>query len=592
MESGSGKSQRTKLGLALSGGGFRASLFHIGVLARLADLGLLRHVEAISTVSGGSIVGALYYLYVRKLLEQRSDEDITDEHYQALIEELLTHFLRAVQLNIRMRTFWNLWKNLKMFLPWYSRSDHLGELYDEYLYRPAFRRDMARMVEMREIKVTPLKNGNRQVGFKPGRDNAGRLAKVPIILINATTLNTGHNWRFEAARMGEPKRHRPVEQEVDKNMRLRRPPSYEDIVERQQNVEVGLAVAASAAVPGIFPPLALSGLYDGIRVQLVDGGVHDNQGVQGLIDPDVACTHFVVSDASGPLQDESEPGTDAVTVLSRSNNTMMDRVREEQLIQLLSGEGGKVAFMHLRKGLAARAVAWNRPDGQAAEPERLERRTSGSSIDFEITEEVQDLLSRIRTDLDSFTDIEAYSLMLDGYNMSRAELESLGRSLSKGGAAGQTGAPNNMDWIFKQIAPWAGNPSTPNYGRYLQHLKTGQSLFFKPFRLNVPLTVVTLLVLAAILIAAYVYFQDSIDEFLARPLSWLLAILAVVALGWIAPKLAKAFEALHWLRTPAEVVTRAVIYLFVAVGGGVLVRLYLWVFDRLYLSMGRVERLK
>ena len=35
-----------KVGLGLSGGGFRASLFHIGVLARLAELDILRHVEA------------------------------------------------------------------------------------------------------------------------------------------------------------------------------------------------------------------------------------------------------------------------------------------------------------------------------------------------------------------------------------------------------------------------------------------------------------------------------------------------------------------------------------------------------------------
>src|SRR6267142_2390044 len=47
-----------KMGLALSGGGFRASLFHIGVLAKLAELDLLRHVECLSCVSGGSIIGA------------------------------------------------------------------------------------------------------------------------------------------------------------------------------------------------------------------------------------------------------------------------------------------------------------------------------------------------------------------------------------------------------------------------------------------------------------------------------------------------------------------------------------------------------
>ena len=57
--------EHPKLGLALSGGGHRAAFFHIGVLAKLAELGLLRPVQVISTVSGGSIIGALYYLHAR-----------------------------------------------------------------------------------------------------------------------------------------------------------------------------------------------------------------------------------------------------------------------------------------------------------------------------------------------------------------------------------------------------------------------------------------------------------------------------------------------------------------------------------------------
>ncbi len=51
-----------KVGLALSGGGFRASFYHIGVLARIAEADILRHVDVLSTVSGGSIVGAHYYV--------------------------------------------------------------------------------------------------------------------------------------------------------------------------------------------------------------------------------------------------------------------------------------------------------------------------------------------------------------------------------------------------------------------------------------------------------------------------------------------------------------------------------------------------
>jgi len=51
------------LGLALSGGGFRATAYHLGVLARLAHEDRLEDVTFLSTVSGGSLcVGLVYAL--------------------------------------------------------------------------------------------------------------------------------------------------------------------------------------------------------------------------------------------------------------------------------------------------------------------------------------------------------------------------------------------------------------------------------------------------------------------------------------------------------------------------------------------------
>lgn len=44
------------IGLALSGGGFRATLFHLGAIRRLHELGILPNVTTISSVSGGSIL--------------------------------------------------------------------------------------------------------------------------------------------------------------------------------------------------------------------------------------------------------------------------------------------------------------------------------------------------------------------------------------------------------------------------------------------------------------------------------------------------------------------------------------------------------
>lgn len=44
------------IGLALSGGGFRAMLFHVGGIIRLNELGLLRPLDEVAGVSGGAIV--------------------------------------------------------------------------------------------------------------------------------------------------------------------------------------------------------------------------------------------------------------------------------------------------------------------------------------------------------------------------------------------------------------------------------------------------------------------------------------------------------------------------------------------------------
>lgn len=49
-----------KIGLALSGGGSRAVAFHLGCLRALHDRGVLDKVSVLSTVSGGSVIGALY----------------------------------------------------------------------------------------------------------------------------------------------------------------------------------------------------------------------------------------------------------------------------------------------------------------------------------------------------------------------------------------------------------------------------------------------------------------------------------------------------------------------------------------------------
>ena len=186
-----------KLGLALSGGGFRAAFFHIGVLARLAELGLLYRVEVISTVSGGSIVGALYYLHLKQRLESMPESGIGRDGYVELVAEVEAVLRHGAQRNIRTRAFANPLKNVQMLLSRrYSRSDRIGDLYDRFLYKGT---------RLRELVISP---GGAAVD-DPDAYNASHEEKLPVLLLNATSLNSGHNWRFEAIRMGESL---PVEQ--------------------------------------------------------------------------------------------------------------------------------------------------------------------------------------------------------------------------------------------------------------------------------------------------------------------------------------------------------------------------------------------
>jgi NTE family protein len=55
------------MALCLSGGGYRAMVFHVGSLWRLYESGLLGQIKRISSVSGGSITAGLLGLMWRQL---------------------------------------------------------------------------------------------------------------------------------------------------------------------------------------------------------------------------------------------------------------------------------------------------------------------------------------------------------------------------------------------------------------------------------------------------------------------------------------------------------------------------------------------
>lgn len=472
---------RGRVGLALSGGGFRASFYHLGVLARFAEADALRHVEVISTVSGGSVVGVLYYLEVKALIERKSDLTITREDYIEIVQRVQNNFFKATRRNLRLRMLTDFWANLKMVFTDYSRSHRIGELFEDEIYSTVG--SVGRRRVMPDLLITPAGHDPSQA-FKPHERNWRRRNKVPVLLINTTALNSGHNFQFTANWMGEPPGL--IGAEVDMNARLERVYYRDAPTEELRCFPLGHAVAASACVPALFEPLTLEDFYPGRTVRLVDGGVHDNQGISGLLDE--SCTFILCSDASGQMHDEDQPGNGLLGSALRSSDIGQDRVREAQYEDLAmrerSGSLSGLFFVHLKEGLEAETVA---PCGA---PQRPSPQAQPNQTPYGIDRGIQARLAELRTDLDSFTEVEAQSLMLSGYLVTGQKLRDLDTRHKRKGGSGRwgqldTNAPEGK-WPFLALREIAAKPvdSTDLRRRDLgMQLEIGKNQFFKAFRI-------------------------------------------------------------------------------------------------------------
>jgi NTE family protein len=489
----------------------RAAFFHVGVLARMAEVALLRKVDVISTVSGGAVVGALYYL---KLLALKPNED---EDYLGVVEALVGDFKKGARHNLRARVFLNPFKNLDMMVrSEYTRSDRIGDLLDLLFYRDAFED-----VPHADLKTrVPLKK--RQVQLFEIDD-----PDLPKLVLNSTCLNTGHNWRLTPYGMGEPELEEGTDRgkrldRIDRNMRFQWLPSSQ-VPSGQQDFPLGLAVAAAAAFPLLFSPLPISNLYAGKRVRLFDGGLHDNQGVEAL--RDLNCAEFIVSDASGQMEDNDRPWPPLPWLLGRSISVYGDRVREEQLVAL---DWETNALLHLREGLPRRIAK--------LEGEEIEGPKEAVA---DVSPLAQKPLAQLRTDLDAFSDVEAYSLMLDGYRIAKAHLKS--PPLPPSLLASSELAPATP-WAFEKADAIVAKPTS----RDLSLLTHGSRRFLKPFMRTWTNKIVGL-ALAAAIVVVVVAFRDPLLQPFTEPAFWRALLLVPVLVlvlptsGWA---MSRALEAL------------------------------------------------
>lgn len=231
------------IGLALSGGGFRASAFHLGALDYLQHLGRLSSLHVLSTVSGGTFTGARFTL---SLVRRQGFEDFFRIFYGEL---------RDVDLVAR----------------------GLGELGRRTSKVPSRRRDL--IVALAEVySETFFAHEGGAWTFAEVLD-----ADLPVetIVFNATEFRTGIAFRFQRSPRGKI---------GNGNIEVPR--------DAAGLIRVADIVAASSCFPGGFEPLAfpqdfswpdgkvpaaLTGGRFKDPVPLMDGGVYDNQGTESLL---------------------------------------------------------------------------------------------------------------------------------------------------------------------------------------------------------------------------------------------------------------------------------------------------------------------
>jgi predicted acylesterase/phospholipase RssA len=226
-----------RIGLALSGGGFRASLYHLGLVRFLRDAGLLSRVTHITSVSGGSIFAAHLLLNWDRYNSSATEFDAAASEFLECVRlDVRNRIVRRVPLTLPFRWPRRLlgFSNRKL-----SRTGLLEYHYEQYLY------------------------GDKSLFELPER---------PALHILATNLSEGCLCSFTRNGL----------------LMVRRRPGNSFRVDRTHIglATIAMAVTASSAFPGFFPPLELTGGNVGAnpgefgRQAYTDGGVFDNLGVR------------------------------------------------------------------------------------------------------------------------------------------------------------------------------------------------------------------------------------------------------------------------------------------------------------------------
>lgn len=263
--------------LCLSGGGYRAMLFHLGALWRLNELGWLPKLERISSVSGGSITNGVLGMGWNKLAF--NDAGVATQFEEVLTQPLRSFACRTVDIRAVIGGLFTA----------DSAAEWVADAYDTHLFNDKTLQDLP----------------DEQRG------------KAPRFVFNAANVQSGVLFRFSKPyardyRVGE----------------IRKP-----------EVKLSHAVAASSAFPPVLSPLTLSfneaefTQNSGADLQkppyttraiLTDGGVYDNLGLETTWK---RYRTILVSDGGGRMEAHPKPRRDWLFHTKRVLDVIDNQVR-------------------------------------------------------------------------------------------------------------------------------------------------------------------------------------------------------------------------------------------------------------------------
>lgn len=289
---------REGIGLCLSGGGFRATLFHVGALWRLNELGYLKKLDRISSVSGGSITAG----WLGKCWgELRFDKKGVSQNFIDVFVAPLREFA-ARKLD--------LWLVLTGLLnPFSSIGESLVESYRKYLFGGMTLQD---------------------------------LPDAPEFVITASNAQTGALFRFsrKAAadyKIGEIKNPK-IELAIAVAASSAFPPFFSPVM-----LNLGdKAFSPNKRLPLQKPPYTT-------RVFLMDGGVYDNLGLEPVIKK---YDTVLISDAGGAFELEPRPkhfwGFQAYRALMIMDNQVRS-LRKRDIIDSFKSRTAMLDYMRKHK---------------------------------------------------------------------------------------------------------------------------------------------------------------------------------------------------------------------------------------------------